>query len=1456
MKAFIRHPKGWGALALALVVLASVPLLAAAPSSQVPPAGASAHEPPSGQRNAVWLVLRQKADLSAAPGIKDWAARGRFVTHQLQTVAQDSQTNLRNELTRRGLKYQSAWIINAIRVDADATTTKALSQHPDVERVVRDVRFQIPKPLPGPTVHPTAIEWNIARVRAPEVWASLGTRGEGITVGSIDTGAQFDHPALARQYRGRLPDGTVDHNYNWFDPSQVCGSPSLTPCDNVGHGTHTMGTMVGDDGDPGENQIGVAPGVRWMTAKGCEDLSCSTSALLAAAQWMLAPTDLTGNNPRPELRPQIINNSWGDGPTDPVFQPIVQTWIAAGIFPVFSNGNEGELGCGTSGIPGAYPESYSVGAFDINDAIAPFSGRGPSAFGGITKPDVAAPGVNVRSSVPGGGYEAWSGTSMAAPHVAATVALMWSAAPSLMGDVAATRALLDATAVDREDLSCGGAPGDNNVWGEGTLDAFRAVELSPRGPTGLLTGVATAPETGAALPGVRIDVTGPSERTTVTDDVGRYSLVLPVGTYTVSATLFGRAPVTVTGVVVSEGGTVTQDFSLAQVPSHAVAGRVTDPSGTPVPGATVTVLGTPLPPAITGPDGRYRFEQVPEGTYDVQVEAGGCFEPLTRTLTVDGDETLDFALSGRSDAFGYFCRVQSPSYVDATTVVPLSGDDASIELPLPFPFTFYGQTYDKVFVSTNGTLNFLEHNAYFSNTPIPDVAVPNAAIYALWDDLYVDAAASVRILERGVAPAREFVIEWRNVAFLTDQSQRVSFEVVLSENGAVLMQYRDIDANSALEQGGSATVGIENESGTTALMTSFNMPSLSSDRAIRFDLPPSGFVQGVVTDANDGLPVADATVRALRGNSVFRSVTTNAQGRYRMQLPLGTYGLAVSAVNYETQSGGVRLLVDDEVVNRDWALRTARAAVSPQVLELIVPPGQRRVRTLTLSNTGSAPLRWEMAEAGGEQMRPTPLHTRVRDAKAEPNGRTARRQLGLTATPGWSASLAGDVLKSWPATGLDVPWGVGYTQNVWVSDAAQRFNHEFTVAGAATGLTWATPWSGEWPADMAYDATRGWMCQLAVGGDNGIHCWDPLTGVEMDSITGAFPWTGISQRGLAYRPDDDTFYVGGWNEGIIYHVQGLSHPDRGAVIGQCSPPDSAISGLAWNGSFGVLWAATNSPTDTLYELNPATCTVLNTLAHPTPGFNGGGLEMDEHGNLWMVAQGTRQVYLLESGVPAFTDVPWLSERPQRGTLAPGQHQDVAVTVDTTGLAPGIYQATLFVRTNSGRQPLLQVRVSLLVPAYQQAVNAGGAPYVDRLGDRWAADQRYRQNGWGYLDPSERVATNRPIAGTVEDPLYQRGRRGFVEYRFDNLPAGVYQLELRFAEIQDQPRLRRVYDVVAETQLVLPAHDIANEVGQLTADDHSFFLTVTDGQLNLRLVPREGFGVPLINAIRVTQRPDR
>jgi len=162
------------------------------------------------------------------------------------------------------------------------------------------------------------------------VWDQFGARGEGIVVANIDTGVQFDHPALVRQYRGNRGDGTFDHNYNWFDPASVCGIPSTTPCDNVAHGTQHHGTMVGDDQNG--NQIGVAPNARWIAAKGCESNSCSTDSLLSAGQWVLAPTDLTARMPVP-IFARTSSTIRGRRVADPFYQATVQAWWRPGSSP-------------------------------------------------------------------------------------------------------------------------------------------------------------------------------------------------------------------------------------------------------------------------------------------------------------------------------------------------------------------------------------------------------------------------------------------------------------------------------------------------------------------------------------------------------------------------------------------------------------------------------------------------------------------------------------------------------------------------------------------------------------------------------------------------------------------------------------------------------------------------------------------------------------------------------------------------------------------------------------------------------------------------------------------------------------------------------------------------------------------------------------------------------------------
>ena len=467
-------------------------------------------------RSTFFVVLSEQGNMRSATAIRNWRLRGESVVESLKEVATRTQRPILNFLANANAEVTPFWIVNTIKVTtADEQLIRWLAAMPDVAAIKADQTWRIPEPQPGaqePTIQ--AVEWGVARVRAPEVWDQFGVQGEGIVVANIDTGVQFNHPALVTQYRGWQGGETFDHNYNWHDPSGVCGNPSFVPCDNVGHGTHTMGTAVGDDG--GANQIGVAPGARWIATKGCASNSCSTTALLSSGQWVLAPTDLNGQNPRPDLRPHIVNNSWNsNSPADLFYLATVQSWRSAGIFPVFSIGNSGPA-CDFAEAPGTYAESFGVGAIDIMDVIAPFSGRGPaSGFGGIVKPNVSAPGVSVRSSFPTDSYASISGTSMAAPHVTGVVALLWSATPELIGDIAATEALLQNTAQFRSSTQCGSAGPPNNVYGWGIVDAFAAVQ-------GLVSVVLTASPSSIAPGGTLTATWSGITSPTSTDWIGLY----------------------------------------------------------------------------------------------------------------------------------------------------------------------------------------------------------------------------------------------------------------------------------------------------------------------------------------------------------------------------------------------------------------------------------------------------------------------------------------------------------------------------------------------------------------------------------------------------------------------------------------------------------------------------------------------------------------------------------------------------------------------------------------------------------------------------------------------------------------------------------------------------------------------------------------------------------------------
>lgn len=587
-------------------------------------------------------------------------------------------------------------------------------------------------------------------------------------------------------------------------------------------------------------------------------------------------------------------------------------------------------------------------------------------------------------------------------------------------------------------------------------------------------------------------------------------------------------------------------------------------------------------------------------------------------------------------------------------------------------------------------------------------------------------------------------------------------------------------------------------------------------------------------------------------------------GEYALRLPLGDYVVQASKRNYTTESAPVS--VGAGVTTRlTFELDTARLQVSPGFLALTVPAGERRTKSLVLSNTGTAPAVFDVLEANGQRQTIVPTRTLERNPSFNPLARTTR-DLFLSTPDAPTANpfaAAGDILRSFvPSTAF--PNFVGFDGNVWIStfdcgpSNCGQFNIEFTVDGAPTGRRHQLLESTD-VAGLSYDFGRDLMCQPALNGLTGltsIQCWNRDTGAVVRSISSNGGWSREFPRGIAYRDDDDSFYVGSFS-GTIYHVAGLSADSPGELLGSCRPADGSIADLAWNGTVGALWVSTNSNTDTIYQLAPDDCTVLSTLAHPEPGFSGSGIDLDARGNLWVVSQNSASVFLIDSGVPLVRDVPWITVAPNGGSVATGESLGLSVDVDTSGLAPGLYLATLVVESNAGTTPSLHVPVSLLIPAYQQALSAGGAEYRDESDDLWQPDRRHRPGSYGYVQRGQTATTRRPIGGTPDPALYREQRINPYAYRFDDVPNGVYEVELRFAELN--PRIgfgERLFDVIVEDTMVLPAHDIAYEVGRLTADDNRFFVEVADGRIDVRFIGRPDSEAAVINALRVTHRPDR
>jgi subtilisin family serine protease len=676
------------------------------------------------------VVLRAQVDSSTvrAPSRRQ---RQVALVRALRARAASGQTGVLALLRQRraqGLVADSVplWVINAVAVTATPSVLGELANRADVKQIEPDLVVQAPFPAALATTEQAPVEPNVDAVNAPAMW-NLGFSGQGTVVATMDTGVDGSHPDLAASWRG----GTN----SWYDPN---GEHPTVPTDVNGHGTSTMGVIVG--GSAGGTSVGVAPGAKWIAVKIFNDRgSATTSRIHQGYQWLLDPD----HNPATADAPDVVNNSWTGAAGGCVldFQPDLRNLRAAGILPVFSAGNYGPAPS-TVLSPANLPEALAVGAVDDAGVIDPSSSRGPSACDQRIVPGLVAPGVGVRTTDLYGGYLDASGTSLAAPHVTGALALLLSAFPDLSAD--RQQGALESSAVDLGDA------GPDNVYGHGRLDALAAynwlatapdftVGVSPAQATTAPGGTVSYTASVAGVNGFTGDValtlsglSGAQAGWTISPSVvtgGAGSAQITVVT---SASIAPRSyPLTITA---TSGGlsrtaaarlvvTAPPDFALAATPSSgsAAAGSATaytvavtgmngftgtvTPSVTGLPGTVGTASFSPS--TVTGSGSTTltiaTLASAPPGTYALTVTGTSGAISHAAGITLVVTPAPDFSLTASPTSVSVLRR-QTAFYTVTSTPVGGFASPVALSLTGAPSGTSVGFTPNPVAASGSSTL--------------------------------------------------------------------------------------------------------------------------------------------------------------------------------------------------------------------------------------------------------------------------------------------------------------------------------------------------------------------------------------------------------------------------------------------------------------------------------------------------------------------------------------------------------------------------------------------------------------------------------------------------------------------------------------------------------------------------------------------------------------------------------
>jgi subtilisin family serine protease/archaellum component FlaF (FlaF/FlaG flagellin family) len=584
--------------------------------------------------------------LASRPPMSSLKSQPATVATALKGVAHASQRPVETAIHDQGGQVLNTfWLKNMVLVRVRPATLKALTKIAAVDHVIPNFKVAL-APMPTPQAAPAsaagASTWGIDKIGAGQVQDRLGITGKGVRVAVLDTGVDITHPDL----KGKLvTDNAADSSYpgGWMEFAADGKPVRSTPHDSDTHGTHVSGTIAG--GSASGTRIGVAPGAELMHGLVIPGGSGTLAQVVAGMQWTIAPYDANGKPAG--RRPDVVSMSLGAVGLAREFVDVTRNIALAGTVPVFAIGNNCN---GASSSPGNVYESVAVGATDSNDNVATFScgevvyknhwinppADWPNSY---VKPDVSAPGVRVVSSVPGGGYLAYSGTSMATPHVAGTVALMREARRDLSVDLA-LRTLGETSFFDNRY----GLDRPNPRYGRGRIDAYDAVS-SLVFDSGLV-GTITDTRTRQPIPGALVTRVADG-KTRYTDQQGRFELRVPAGKYDLTISKFAYRTLAVNAIAVEDHKLTDVSNGLSLAPTGQISGTVTyAPTGETVPGATAKVLDVPVDlSATTRPDGSYTIKDVPVGTYRVVASGPDRSQSKVADVRVSGDKSATARLS-------------------------------------------------------------------------------------------------------------------------------------------------------------------------------------------------------------------------------------------------------------------------------------------------------------------------------------------------------------------------------------------------------------------------------------------------------------------------------------------------------------------------------------------------------------------------------------------------------------------------------------------------------------------------------------------------------------------------------------------------------------------------------------------------------------------------------------------